>query len=57
MTAVAVSMDIVAVVLLGWARSLPSGPRPEARWSRTGVIMVAGSLLLISAAVWLAAVP
>ncbi|GAA2414318.1 hypothetical protein GCM10010191_25300 [Actinomadura vinacea] len=50
-------MDIVAVVLLGWARSLPSGPRPEARWSRTGVIMVAGSLLLISAAVWLAAVP
>jgi hypothetical protein len=53
-TVVAAAMDIAAVLLLGWARFLPAGPGSGARWSRTGVIMIAVSLVLVSLAVWLA---
>ncbi|MFC5750009.1 hypothetical protein [Actinomadura rugatobispora] len=54
MTIGAAAMGIAALVLLGWARFLPAGPGSAARWSRTGVIMIAGSLLLLALAVWMA---
>ncbi|XVQ08988.1 hypothetical protein ACQP1W_41615 [Spirillospora sp. CA-255316] len=54
MTVVAATMDIAAVLLLAWARFLSAGPGSEARWSRTGVIMIAASLVLVSLAVWMA---
>jgi hypothetical protein len=47
---IAVSMDLVALLVLGGAWL----PRAR-RWSRTGLIMVAASLALLSIAVWLAA--
>ncbi|MFF5261031.1 hypothetical protein ACFY4C_19000 [Actinomadura viridis] len=45
----AVSMDVAALLILGCARFLPPG-----RWSRTGLIMIAVSLALLSVPVWLA---
>ncbi|GLZ05873.1 hypothetical protein Acsp03_33390 [Actinomadura sp. NBRC 104412] len=49
MGVLAVSLDVAALLVAGWARVAP--PRV---WSRTGLFMVAGSLALLSVAVWLA---
>ncbi|GAA3926023.1 hypothetical protein GCM10023085_04080 [Actinomadura viridis] len=49
MIVLAMSMDVAALLILGCARFLPPG-----RWSRTGLIMIAVSLALLSISVWLA---
>jgi multidrug transporter EmrE-like cation transporter len=49
MGVLAVSLDVVALLVLGWARIASTKT-----WSRTGLFMIAGSLVLLSLAVWLA---
>ena len=55
MTVVAVVMDVAALLLLGVAFLLPAGPDAAGAWSRTGVVMIAVSLVLLSFSVWSAA--
>ncbi|MFI0350542.1 hypothetical protein [Actinomadura sp. 9N407] len=47
---IALTMDLAALLVFG-AAWLPS----SGRWSRTGLILVAASLALLSCSVWLAA--
>ncbi|MFB4318021.1 hypothetical protein [Actinomadura sp. 21ATH] len=50
MIALALTMDVIALLVLGAAALPPRGGR-----SRTGLIMIAASLALLSIALWLAA--
>jgi hypothetical protein len=49
MGVLAVSLDVVAALVLGWSRLASTRT-----WSRTGLSMIAASLVLLSLALWLA---